>query len=100
MSQVVDISHYRFVRWDATPRKPIEPLLAEVMATVTQLEADAGPQRLTIAEAADNVRYLAEELDDLVFDDGRRATLDSLRQQATDIMVAAARFVRDVCGER
>ena len=100
MSQALNAYNPRWVRYDDTPRKPFERLLAEVAARVSELEADAGPQRLTIAEATDTVRDLAEELGELVFDESRAATHDVLREQATDVMVAAARFIRDVCGDK
>ena len=100
MSQALNAYNPNWVRWDYAPRKPFEPLLAEVAARVGELESDAGPQRLTIAEATDAVRDLAEELGDLVFNESRSATHAVLREQATDIMVAAARFIRDVCGDK
>jgi len=100
MSQALNISTSRFVRYDSTPRKPVEPLLAEVAAKISELEADAGPQRLTIAEATDDIRELADDFADMVFDDSRGAKLDDLRRQLIDIMVSAARAYRDVCGDR
>ena len=100
MSQALKVLNPRFLRYDPTPRAPIEPMLVEVMASLSELEADAGPQRLTIAEATENVRDLAEELGDMVFDPVRGATNADLHTQAVSIMVSAARFIRDVCGDR
>lgn len=100
MSQALKVLNPHFLRWDPTPRAPIEPLLAEVVASISELEADAGPQRLTITEVTDDIRDLAEELGDMVFDPVRGTTKDDLRTQAITIMVAAARFVRDICTDR
>lgn len=86
--------------WERT-RAPIEPLLAEVSATLSELEQDAGPTRLNMLDAVDEIRNLAEQLGDLVFDSScRLATQEDLRAQAVAGAVAYLRFVRDVCGKR
>ena len=85
--------------WERT-RAPIEPLLAEISATLSELEQDAGPTRLNMLDAVVDIRDLAEHLGELVFDSCRAATLADLRAQAIAGAVAYLRFVRDVCGKR
>jgi hypothetical protein len=77
------------------PRDPVEALLAEIMARVTDEEI-RGPQ-LRLGEATDWIEELAIDLGYMVYDPS--TTKAALREKCTALAVAAIRFARDVCGE-
>lgn len=76
---------------------PLWDLAASVCQTVIELE-ETEPLLWPPSKAYDDIGDLYEELRLLQF--GPDATQFDRRDKAEQIMVACARFIRDVCGDR
>lgn len=97
MSQALNVAPARILADPYPDHEPLWDLAASVCQTVIELE-ETEPLLWPPSKGYDEIGDLYEELRLLQF--GPDATQFDRRDKAEQIMVACARFIRDVCGDR